>query len=97
MFIRPSLDYGDIVYNKSNNEAFIMASLLKMDCPHANFSHKSHTPIGIRLITRLHLGLSHLNEHNFRHNFADCVNPLCYCSIKAETTFHFFLHCHTTS
>ena len=23
---------------------------------------------------------------------ADCVNPLCSCSIKAQATFHLFLH-----
>ena len=42
----------------------------------------------------LSLGLSYLNKHKFRHNFADCVNPLCFYSIKPETTLHFFLHCH---
>ena len=44
--------------------------------------------------TRLRLGLSHLNEHRFNHNFENCVNPLCICSLEAETTSHFFLHCH---
>ena len=69
------------------------ASLLKMGCPHANSSHRIHNPIGIRLLTCLRLGLSHLNEHKFRHNFADCVKPLCSCGIKPETKLHFFLHC----
>ena len=41
----------------------------------------------------LHLDLSHLNEYKFRHTFADCVCPLCSCSIKPETTLNFFLHC----
>ena len=26
-------------------------------------------PIGLKLLTRLRLGFSHLNEHKFRHNF----------------------------
>ena len=69
------------------------ASLLKLGRPHANSTYRIHNPVGIRLLTRLHLGLSHLNEHKFRHNFADCVNPLCSCSIKPETILHFFLHC----
>ena len=42
-------------------------------------------------------GLSHFNEHKFRHNFADCVNSLCSSSIKPETTLLFFLHCHNFS
>ena len=66
------------------------ASLLKMGCPHANSTYRIHNPVGIRLHTRLRLVLSHLNEHKFRHNFADCVNPLWSCSIEPETTLHFF-------
>ena len=57
------------------------ASLLKVGRPHANSTYRIHNPVGIRFLTRLRLGLSHLNEHKFRHNFADCVNPLCSCSI----------------
>ena len=30
-----------------------------------------HDPIGIKLLTRLHLGFSHLNDHTFQHNFRD--------------------------
>ena len=51
------------------------ASLLKMGRPRANSTYRIHNPVGIRLLMRLRLGLSHLNEHQFRHNFADCVNP----------------------
>ena len=46
--------------------------------------------VGIRLLTRLRLGLSHLCNHKFRHNFEDTLNPLCSCSIEAETMLHFF-------
>ena len=65
-----------------------------MGPPHANFTYRIHNPAGIRLLTRLRLGLSHPNELKFRHNFADCVNLLCSCGIDPETTLHFFLHCH---
>ena len=44
---------------------------------------------------RLCVGLNPLNEHKFRHNFADCVKPLRCCSIRPETTLHFFIHCHS--
>ena len=50
-------------------------SLLKMGCPHANSTYRTHIPVGVRLLPRLHLGLSHLTEHKFRYNFAVCVNP----------------------
>ena len=41
----------------------------------------------------MRLGLSHLNEYQFRHNFQDCLNPLCSCSLEVESNIHFFLHC----
>ena len=44
-------------------------------------------------MARLWLGLSHLNEHRFNHNFNDCVNALCTCRMDTESTFHHFLHC----
>ena len=43
---------------------------------------------GLKL-TRLSLKLSHLNEHKFRHNFRDTVNPLCTCTLEPETSNHF--------
>ena len=43
--------------------------------------------------TRLRLGLSHLNEHKFRHNFQDCLNPLCSCSFEIEETTNYLLDC----
>ena len=46
-----------------------------------------------KLLTSLRLGLSHLREQKFGHNFEDTLNSLCSCSIEAETTLHFFLRC----
>ena len=40
------------------------------------------------------LGFTHLHEHKFRHNFQDCLNPLCSCSLEIEDTSHYLLHCH---
>ena len=45
------------------------------------------------MLTRLRLGLSHLADHKFRHNFQDCLNPICSCSHDIETKSHFLLHC----
>ena len=44
----------------------------------------------IKLLTRLRLGLSHLREHRFNHNFQDSINPLCPASLESESTTHFF-------
>ena len=82
------LDYG--VSNAETNASFRKA-LLSFIRPIENSAHKIYDPLGIRLLTRLQLGFSHLSEHRFRHNFADSLNPLCSCSLEIE--FHFFLRC----
>ena len=53
----------------------------------------AHNPHGIKLLTRLQVGLSHLREHKFRHNFQDSLDPFCNCGRHIETTIHFILHC----
>ena len=41
----------------------------------------------------MRLGLSHLGDHKFRHNFQDCVSCMCYYGQDIETTTHFLLQC----
>ena len=48
---------------------------------------------GIKLLTRLRLNFSHLNEHKFRHNFLGTLNPMCSCGSEPDTTAHFLLRC----
>ena len=54
-------------------------------------------PIGLKFLTRLRLGFSHLNEHRFRHNFLECRTPLCKCRLDNENTAHYLLHCRNYS
>ena len=61
--------------------------------PSANSIFNIHNPYGIKLLTRLPLGNSHLRDHKFRHCFQDTLNPLYYCGNDTETATHFFLHC----
>ena len=49
--------------------------------------------IGMKYITRIRLGLSHLRYHKFKHRFLDAIDPLCSCSTGIENTVHYFLHC----
>ena len=69
-------------------------ALLNVIRPSENKIFNIHDQVGIKLLTRLRLGLSHLLEHKFRHNFEDALNLLCSCSNEAKTTLHFFLQCH---
>ena len=47
---------------------------------------------GTKHITRLHLGLSDLRDHKFKHGFLDSLNPICSCGWDIETTYHYLLH-----
>ena len=77
-----------LTLHKSSYKIF-RNSLLKMICPSPNPVYDIHNPLGLRLLTRLRLGLSHLNEHKFNHSFKNCVNPLCTHSLEIESTSHF--------
>ena len=48
---------------------------------------------GIKLLTRLRVGLSHLREQKFRHGFNDTIDPFCPCNREIESVSHFFLRC----
>ena len=48
---------------------------------------------GLKLLKRLTLNFSHLNEHKFRHGFRDTVDPKCRCGLETAATLHFLLRC----
>ena len=78
-----------------NSSSFILfkRSILSFIRPISNSIFNIHNPIGIKHLTRIRLGFSHLKEHKFRHNFKDSIDPFCSCGSGVETTSHFFLHC----
>ena len=69
------------------------SNILKFIRPSSNSFFDCHNPIGIKYITRIRLGLSHLREHKFKHSFQDTLNPICNCSTYVEWAIYFFLHC----
>ena len=50
-------------------------------------------PLGLELITRLRVTLSHLNEHRFNHNLNDYIDPLSTYSLDTESTIQYLLYC----
>ena len=84
----------DVTLRKSEFLPYFRNALLKIGRPTAKSIYNIHNPIGFKLLTRLRLDLSYLNEHKFTHNFQDCINPLCTCSLEIEFLCHFFLYCH---
>ena len=84
----------DITLRNAKSFLIFRNSSLKIGRPIPNSIFKIHDPLGIKFLTGLTLGLSHLNKHRFRHNFQDCLNTLCSCSLEVESITHFFLLCH---
>ena len=69
------------------------SNLLKSIRPLPNSIFNACDPLGIQLLTRLRVGLSHLREHKFRHGFNDVIDPFCPCLMEIESVSHFFLRC----
>ena len=67
--------------------------ILKFSRPSPNHFYDCQSIIGIKLVTRLRLGLSHLREHKFKHSFQDTLNPLCNCEMNVESSNYFLLQC----
>ena len=75
----------DCKIRNSGSLSIFKKNLLNFIRP-ANSIFNFHIPYGIKLLTRLRLGLSHLRDHKFRHYFQDTLNPLCDCGNDTETT-----------
>ena len=78
-----------------NHLVFLKSQLLIKKNENSLFS--VNDPSCVKLLTRLRLQFSHLNEHKFRHCFNDTLNPICACGTEIETTEHFLLRCHLYS
>ena len=82
---------------KSKSISIFKSNILKFIRPKPNNVYYCHNPKGIKLLTWLRFGLSHLREHNFKHKVQDCLNSLCLCGNEIETSTHYQLHCPTYS
>ena len=71
------IEWNDLDLNIRNSETFsaFKKSIFKFIRPFSNWIFNCH---GIKLITRIRLGLSHLREHKFRQNFQDTLNLICH-------------------
>ena len=83
----------DLNIHNSENLFVFKEKLLKFIRPSRNSVFKCYNPKGIKLLTRLRLGLSHLREHKFKHSFLNSLNTIFSCGQNIETSTHFLLHC----
>ena len=74
-----------------NSRNTFKSSILNFVTPRENSVFEVYDIKGVKLLTRLRMDFSHLNEHKFRHNFDDIINPMCSCGKEPETTHHYLL------
>ena len=85
------IEWNKLVSNICNSETpnIFKSKILKFIRPTGNRIFGCHNPIGVKLLTRLRLGLSHFRKHRFKHSFQDTLNPLCSCGKEVSNYFSF--------
>ena len=88
------IEWNNLDLNIQNSETLnnFKSKILKfIRRPNINSIFGCRKPIGVKLITKFRLGLSHLREQKFKYSFQDKLNLLCSCGKEVETTSHFLL------
>ena len=81
----------DLNIRNSRSVSIFKSKLLSFIRPVQTNIYNIFDPKGLTFLTCLRLSFSHLNKHRFRHNFQDCLNPLCFSSLELDTS-HYILH-----
>ena len=95
LFPSAMIEWNNLDPNLRNSDTYgtFKNVVLKFITFSRNCIFECHNPQGIKFLTRLCLGLSHLREHKFKHTFQDSLNPVCKCGAEVESTTRFLLHC----
>ena len=93
------IEWSKLDLNIRNSEClnFFKKTLLNFIRPSGIIVFNCYNPKGVKLLTKLRLGLSHLRDHKFKHSFQDSLNPICNFGNDIETSAHFLLLCHNFS
>ena len=87
---------NDITNSESITAFFKKISAFTRPTPNLTFNCINHK--GLKLLTRLYLGWSHLRKHEFKHSFQNSFNLYCTCKNgNIETCCHILLHCSNLS
>ena len=68
------------IKNSESIETF-KQKILSFTRPSPNSTFNCHNPKGIKVLSGLRLGLSHLREYKFKRSFQDSLNPFCSCGV----------------
>ena len=72
------IEWNKLDNNIRNSESVsaFKKQILQFVRPSPNSAYNVHNSHGVKLLTRLQVGLIHLREHKFRHNFQDSLEFL---------------------
>ena len=89
------IEWNKMNLNIRNSESLnvFKNSLLKFIRPSGDSVFNCHNPRGVKLLTRLRLGLSYLRERKLKYGLQDLLNPTCSCGNDIETLAHCLLNC----
>ena len=80
----------DVSMRKHHSFNVFRKEILNFRQPSSNLFYNCHNPNGMKYITRIQIGLSHLREHKFKHSFENSTNLGCTqwsCDIVATSGF----------
>ena len=90
------MEWNKLDWEIENSESIVTFKkrILSFISPSANSTFNCHNLRGIKILSRLRLGLSHLRKHKFKHSFQDSLNPFYSCGKgEVETSSYYLLHC----
>ena len=73
----------DVDVRKSKSYAIFLNTLLKLGRPNQNAIYNINNPVGLKPLTCLRLGLSHLNEHSLMNLITTLKTALTLCVVAA--------------
>ena len=87
------MEQTGLKYSQFRKFEYLQKTLLNFIRPSGSTVFNRHNLKGVKLLTRLRLGLTHRCEHKFKHSVQDSLNPICSCGNDIETSSHFLLQC----
>ena len=86
------IEWNKLDFNIRNSESLALFKKRILAFTRSFASSTCQNAKGLKLITRLRLGSSHLRFYKSKHSFQDTLNFICNCG-TVETTAHYLLHC----
>ena len=92
-FCKICCKFSEHLFLRTHLDGYFWKLTLKFIRRDPNSFFNIHDFQGIKFLTRLYWGLSHLNDHKFRHNFQDSINLIYSCGHDIETKTLVLLLC----